>query len=179
MPTLLDFHETEIPSEVTGHSLLPILSEDKPLRETAMFGFFGASCNITDGQYVYFRYPENLTAENLFEYTLMPTRMTSRFAINELVDATLAPPFSFTKGVPLLKLKTRSNEEGLAVECQGMPFEDCETALYDLGCDPNQKTPISDTEIETRLAKSMKGHMQEAEAPHEMYDRLGISYNSI
>jgi hypothetical protein len=174
MPTLLDIHGTEIPFEVTGHSLLPLLSNDKTIRDTAMFGFFGASCNITDGQHVYFRYPESLTAENLFEYTLMPTRMTSRFAIDELVDATLSPPFSFSKGVPLLRLKTRENEEGLAVECQGMPFEDCETALYNLVIDPKQKTPINDPIVERRLAESMKTHMKEADAPNEMYARLGI-----
>ncbi len=143
-----------------------------------MFGFFGASCNITDGQHVYFRYPENLTAENLFEYTLMPTRMTSRFAIDELVDATLSPPFSFSKGVPLLRLKTQKNEGGLAVECQGMAFEDCETALYNLATDPKQKIPINDPVIEKRLAKNMKTHMQEADAPKEMYDRLGIDFSS-
>ncbi|HIF59728.1 MAG TPA: sulfatase [Rhodospirillales bacterium] len=174
MPTLLDIHGTEIPFEVTGHSLLPLLSNDTTIRDTAMFGFFGASCNITDGQHVYFRYPESLTAENLFEYTLMPTRMTSRFAIDELVDATLSPPFSFSKGVPLLRLKTRENEEGLAVECQGMPFEDCETALYNLVIDPKQKTPINDPIVERRLAESMKTHMKEADAPNEMYARLGI-----
>jgi hypothetical protein len=158
--------------------LLPLLSKDTSIRETALFGFFGASCNITDGQHVYFRYPENLTAENLFEYTLMPTRMTSRFAIDELIDATLTPPFSFSKGVPLLKLKAKSNEEGLAVECQGMAFEDCKTALYDLASDPKQEAPISDPTIERRLTENMKMHMKEADAPKEMFERLGIDFSS-
>ena len=103
MPTLLDIHGVKIPSEVTGYSLLPLLSKEKPIRETAMFGFFGASCNITDGQHVYFRYPENLTAKNLFEYTLMPTRMTSRFSIDELIDATLTPPFFFFQGCSIVE----------------------------------------------------------------------------
>ena len=74
----------------------------------------------------------------------------------------------------MLRLKTRENEEGLAVECQGMPFEDCETALYNLVIDPKQKTPINDPIVERRLAESMKTHMKEADAPNEMYARLGI-----
>ena len=178
MPTLLDIHGVDIPSEVTGKSLLPILSKDSPIRKTAMFGFFGASCNITDGHHVYFRYPENLTAENLYEYTLMPTRMTSRFAIDELVDATLNPPFSFTKGVPLLKLNTKSNEDGLAVECQGMSFQDCVSALYDIENDPSQEFPIENPETEKYLVKEMEIHMKKIDAPREMFDRLGINTNS-
>ena len=104
--------------------------------------------------------------------------MTSRFAIDELVDATLTAPFSFSKGVPLLKLKTRSNDEGLAVECQGMAFEDCKTSLYDLKTDPKQKMPIINPVVEKRLAENMKTHMKEADAPEEIFDRLGIDSSS-
>lgn len=178
MPTLLDIHGADIPSEVTGKSLLPILSKDNPIRETAIFGFFGASCNITDGQHVYFRYPENLTAENLYEYTLMPTRMTSRFAIDELVDATLSPPFSFSKGVPVLKLNTKSNEDGLAVECQGMAFEDCVSALYNIKTDPHQEFPIDNPKVEEQLVTEMGNHLRKTDAPKEMFDRLGINSDS-
>jgi hypothetical protein len=178
MPTLLDIHGADIPSEVTGKSLLPILSKDNPIRETAIFGFFGASCNITDGQHVYFRYPENLTAENLYEYTLMPTRMTSRFAIDELVDATLNPPFSFSKGVPVLKLNTKSNEDGLAVECQGMAFEDCVSALYNIRTDPHQEFPIDNPKVEEQLVTEMGNHLRKTDAPKEMFDRLGVNSDS-
>ena len=104
----------------------------------------------------------------------MPTRMTSRFAISELVDATLANPFSFSKGVPLLKLKPRTNDAGEALEVQGMTFEDTATRLYDLQSDPRQEIPIQDEKTEDRLATVMTALMQEADAPSELFKRLDL-----
>ena len=46
----------------------------------------------------------------------MPTRMTTRFSISELLDATLHPSFSFTKGVPVLRLPPKTDEDGLLAE---------------------------------------------------------------
>ena len=103
MPTLLELHGAEVPGDVLGKSLAPVLERDSEVRDAAIFGYFGAACNVTDGRYVYHRYPEEMTAEGLYEYTLMPTRMTSRFSIADLTGATLADPFSFTKGVPVLR----------------------------------------------------------------------------
>jgi hypothetical protein len=139
-----------------------------------IFGYFGAACNITDGRYVYYRYPEKLTADGLYEYTLMPTRMTSRFSIKELTDATLANPFDFSKGVPLLKLKPRVNEVGDTIEVQGMNFEDTQTCLYDLWADPRQVSPINDPKTEARLVAAMTDLMHEADAPVELFDRFNL-----
>ncbi|WP_282610555.1 sulfatase [Pelagibius sp. Alg239-R121] len=174
MPTILDLHGQNIPGDVLGKSLLPLMAGDRALREAAIFGYFGAACNVTDGRYVYFRYPERFTAEDLYEYTLMPTRMTSRFAISELVGATLANPFSFSKGVPLLKLRPRAGEKGNPVEVQGMNFEDTQTRLYDLGADPHQENPLDDPETEQRLISAMTQLMREADAPDELFARFNL-----
>tara|TARA_B110000971_G_scaffold110139_1_gene112820 strand:- start:1441 stop:2511 length:1071 start_codon:yes stop_codon:yes gene_type:complete len=176
MPTLLDLHDKEIPRDVLGKSLLPLLEDDHAIRDAAIFGYFGAACNVTDGRYVYHRYPEKLTADGLYEYTLMPTRMTTRFSISELVDATLANPFDFSKGVPLLKLKPRANEAGEAIEVQGMDFADTQTRLYDLHNDPGQTTPIDDPEIEARLVAAMTRLMLEADAPPELFERFDLTH---
>ncbi|MBT6546025.1 MAG: sulfatase, partial [Rhodobacteraceae bacterium] len=146
------------------------------IRDAAIFGYFGAACNVTDGRYVYHRYPEKLTADGLYEYTLMPTRMTTRFSISELVDATLANPFDFSKGVPLLKLKPRANEAGEAIEVQGMDFADTQTRLYDLHNDPGQTIPIDDPEIEARLVAAMTRLMLEADAPPELFERFDLTH---
>ena len=177
MPTLLDLHDKEIPEDVLGKSLLPLLEHDHDIREAVIFGYFGAACNITDGRYVYYRYPERLTADGLYEYTLMPTRMTSRFSIKELADATLANPFNFSKGVPLLKLKPRTNEVGDTIEVQGMNFEDTQTRLYDLWADPKQTSPINDPKVEARLVATMIDLMHEADAPAELFDRFDLTHN--
>ena len=174
MPTLLDMHSNKIPEDVLGKSLLPLMEQEHDIREAVIFGYFGAACNITDGRYVYYRYPEKLTAEGLYEYTLMPTRMTSRFSIKELTDATLENPFGFSKGVPLLKLRPRANEVGDTIEVQGMNFEDTQTRLYDLWADPKQTSPINDPKTEARLVAAMIELMQEADAPVELFDRFNL-----
>ena len=40
-----------------GHSLLPAARRRRPLREAALFGYFGGAVNVTDGRYTYHRYP--------------------------------------------------------------------------------------------------------------------------
>ena len=63
--------------------------------------------NVTDGQYVYMRAPANPDNQPLYEYTLMPSHMRGLFTPEELQSMALAPPFSFTKGCPTLKLPAR------------------------------------------------------------------------
>jgi len=174
MPTVLEAHDQPVPDDVLGHSLLPLLQTDTKVRDAAIFGYFGAACNVTDGKHVYHRYPEKMTADELYEYTLMPTRMTSRFAISDLVDATLVEPFSFSKGVPLLKLKPRRDEDGAPVEVQGMKLQDTTTALYDLETDPTQKKPLDAPEIEAKLSTTMTDLMHQADAPEELFARFGL-----
>ena len=178
MPTIMELHDHTIPEDVSGKSLIPLLAEDSPVRSTAMFGYFGAACNITDGTHVYHRYPENLSADGLYEYTLMPTRMTSRFPISDLVGATLTDPFKFTKGAPVMKLKPRTNEEGNPVECQGMSFDNTKTQLYNLDTDPKQENPITNPEIEAKLVAEMIHHMKCADAPAEMYARFNLELDN-
>lgn len=175
MPTILQTHDQPVPKDVLGKSLLPVLEEDAAIRDAAIFGYFGAACNVTDGRHVYFRYPEVMNAENLYEYTLMPTRMTSRFSISELVDATLVDSFSFTKGVPLLKLKPRTDADGVPIEVQGLAIEDTQTVLFDLQADPAQETPIDSIEKEAELTRIMSRLMQEADAPEELFERFALS----
>ena len=174
MPTIMELHNHSIPEDVSGNSIMPLFAKDTPIRSSAIFGYFGAACNITDGTHVYHRYPEKLNADGLYEYTLMPTRMTTRFPISDLVGATLTDPFSFTKGAPLMKLKPRTNEKGDPVECQGMDFEDTKTQLYNLEDDPKQENPINDPEIEAKLISEMIHHMNDADAPKEMYSRFNL-----
>src|SRR5690606_10324328 len=54
MPTLLALHGVEAPTTCDGRSLLPLLTQDGPGREAALYGMFGAGTNITDGRYTYF-----------------------------------------------------------------------------------------------------------------------------
>ena len=174
MPTLLDMAGLAIPPDVTGHSLMPVLGGEDGKRDSVIFGYFGAAVNVCDGRYSYFRYPTVSGAESLHEYTLMPTRMTTRFSIRDLLGATLHPSFSFTKGVPVLKLDPKTDDEGQPVEVQGMGFEDWQSALYDLETDPGQTTPLNNPEIETHLCQQIIANMALIDAPQEAYWRFGL-----
>lgn len=174
MPTILEIFDQPVPGDVVGRSLLPVLAKDNAQREALIFGYHGAACNVTDGRYVYFRYPQNMTADGLFEYTLMPTRMTARFDVTELAGAEMAGPFEFTKGVPVMRLKSRRDKNGRTVETTGLPYEDAETALYDLHEDPGQTRPINDPVIETQMVEHLRRLMHELDAPPESFERFDL-----
>lgn len=176
MPTLLGCHGVSAPDSVRGHSLLPLLEEDAPVREAVIYGMFGAGTNITDGRHTYFRYPEDMTRQMLYEYTLMPMHLKSMFHVDELRTAQLVEPFEFTQGVPLLKVPARRNVKGQPTghQGQGGGYEDTTTVLYDLETDYEQQRPFRDDAIETRLLGLMSQAMREHEAPPEAFSRLGM-----
>ena len=170
MPTFLDIHGCAIPETVEGVSLLPLLGGDQKIRDAGIFGRFGAATNITDGRYTYFRYPEDMENQDLWEYTLMPTHQKGLFADVEFEGATLVKPFTFLGDFPVMRLPA-----GRAlVKGQGARIEDAVTVLYDLESDPKQLSPINDPITEERLIAEMIAIMQRTEAPPEAYARLGF-----
>jgi arylsulfatase A-like enzyme len=174
MPTFLEFFGLTPPSETLAKSLLPVLSSrEARLHDAILFGHWGAAVNITDGRYTYFRYPAEEGLKDLFNYTLMPTHMAARFSTQELEGATLAPPMSFTKNVPLLRVPG-IEKSPMRMLTPGF-FADCETVLYDLESDPQQLSPIADAHAEARFATEMSRLMARNDAPPELYRRLGLT----
>jgi len=176
MPTLLDCHGMAPPHTVEGHSLLPVLAEDAPLRAALLYGMLGAGTSITDGRHTYFCYPEDMTRQMLYEYTLMPMHLKGLFHVDELRQAELTSGFGFSQGVPLLKVPARRNVKGQPVghRGQGGGYEDTTTVLYDLETDYEQQHPFRDEAIENRLLTSMSKIMEANEAPAEAFTRLGL-----
>jgi len=170
MPTFLEFHGCPIPDTVEGVSLMPLLGKEQGIRDAAVFGRFGAATNITDGRYTYFRYPEDMERQDLWEYTLMPTHQKGFYGKAEFEGATLVSPFAFLKGYPVMRLPFGHSP----FKGQGASIEDAVTVLYDLKNDPGQTRPIDDPEIESRLIGEMIRIMHRNEAPPEAYRRLGL-----
>ena len=173
MPTLLDLFGVEVPKEVEGHSLLPLLKSDAPIRQAALYGVWASATNVTDGRYTYFRYPDDMNAQEIYQYTLMPTHITSFFSVDELETATLSPPFDFTKRVPLLKVPGHTKlpmyrDHGMSF------FQDTETVIFDTQNDPEQQAPVSSPAVEARLVEQMLALMLANDAPPEAYVRLGL-----
>ncbi|MHB0935407.1 MAG: sulfatase [Armatimonadota bacterium] len=160
-PTLLEYFGVERTPAMQGKPLRETVENDAPVREAALFGYHGSDTCCTDGRYVYSRppVPEN---EPLNVYTLMPCHMRGMYRPEELRDATLAAPFSFTKETPLLRLT------------QHRPPLDHPKLLFDMAADPGQQHPLDDAEIESRMIAHMARLMQESDAPPEQFARMGL-----
>lgn len=166
-PTLLEYFGLAIPPDMQGRSLGPVLDADKAIREGALFGMHGAQVNVTDGRYVYMRNP---VASNkpLYEYTHMPTHMRSRFSVEEMRTMSLAGPFGFTKGTPLMRIEAVPGRQ-----TGGLPSFSG-TRLFCLASDPGEERPIENREEEERMIRLMVQLMKENDAPPEQFERLGL-----
>ena len=163
-PTLLEFFDIEATPDMQGASLGGVIDHDAPIRDVGLFGNHGSHVNVTDGRYVYMRACATPQNAPLYEYTLMPTHMRSRFAPEELHDAELVEPFGFTKGAPLLRTEATT---------MGNPYVHG-TMLFDLLEDPEQQRPLRDQALELMMAQHLVDAMRENEAPADQYLRLGL-----
>lgn len=168
-PTMLDLWDIAPPAEMCGRS---VLRESD--REAVIFGYFGGAVNVTDGETTYHRFPPSLRDQEIYQYTLMPTHITSRFTPEELRAATLAPPFDWTKEVPLLKVPVIERSPMYANYGPGCLLES-DTRLYDLRTDPGQEHPLDDPGREARMVDCMVALMRANDAPSEAYARLGLA----
>lgn len=163
-PTLLNLFGAPVPADAEGRDLAATVAIDEKVREGALFGSFGGHVNVTDGRYVYMRACDRPDNQPLFDYTLMPTHMNSRYSPKELKDARLVPPFGFTKEVPLLELPGQAMGSPYSFGC----------LLFDLEADPEQTTPIVDDELELRMMELLVQLMRRNEAPASQFERLGL-----
>ncbi|MDR3708619.1 MAG: sulfatase [Capsulimonadaceae bacterium] len=170
-PTLLDYFGLNAAQDMLGKNLGPVIENDIPLRDAAIFGIFGSAVNVTDGRYVYMRSDAKHESQ-LYEYTVMPTYMTRRFPLQPLAGAQLSEPLSFTKGCRILRLPVSGPRFPADAE-GGIPEAD-QTRLYDLATDPHQAAPITDKVIETRMTGLLIDLMKQCDAPREQYERLGL-----
>jgi len=163
-PTLLDFFALEPTPDMQGRPLGDVVLRDAPVREGAIFGAHGGHVNVTDGRYVYMRACATETNAPLFEYTLMPTHMRSRFSVEELREAEFVEGFGFTKGVSVLRIPAWA---------LGNPWE-YGTLLFDLETDPEQDRPLRDEQLELRMATLLVELMRANDAPADQFERLGL-----
>ena len=163
--TLLEFFGVGVPQDMQGVNLLPVIREEKAVRDSVLFGFHASQVAVTDGQYTYFRAPLVGQEYNCYDYTLMPTRMRKRFDVADLQKAEFTGPLPNTKGCRILKTPAK------VMFVSPVNFG---TKLYDVQADPRQKHPIDDPELEAKMAALMVREMKKADAPAEQFDRLGL-----
>ncbi len=171
-PTILDLWGIKPPVEMQGCSLL-----QGEGHEAVIFGYFGGAVNVTDGRLTYHRFPADLRGQEIYQYTLMPTHITSRFTPEELVGATLAPPFNWTKQVPLLKVPVIERSPMYNNYGPGCLLER-DTRLYDITQDPGQLRPLDNPVLEAHMTTRMTEIMRATDAPPEAFIRLDLHTKS-
>nr|WP_319390015.1 sulfatase [uncultured Cohaesibacter sp.] len=169
MPTLLGLFDVEPPQEVLSNDLEPVMADPSIRgRDSAVFGVFGGPIGVTDGDYVLYHYPPDITAEGLREYTLMPTHMTDYFRPDELRTASLSPAFDFTKGMPLLSVAALGDASRPPLNDK-IGFDDLGTRLFNLRDDPEQKSPIDNDAISARLLSAAIETLKMHDTPKEVF----------
>ncbi|EKD5483130.1 TPA: sulfatase [Salmonella enterica] len=163
--TLMEYFEIPRPATMTGQPLRSAIERDEPVRDYALFGYFGGHINITDGEYVYMRCPREQHKANLYEYTLMPTRIDSPFKIDELKDIRIHPGFDFTQGTQVMQIPATFGY------LNPWRFGD---KLFDLKNDPEQCHPLNDEALSHRYASAMIPLMQQHDAPPDLYTRFEL-----
>jgi arylsulfatase A-like enzyme len=165
-PTILNYFGMDIPKDVQASDIKDTIASNKQIRKAGLFGTHGGHVNVTDGRYVYMRAPKNApSSEPLFNYTHMATNLNDFFPIEDMRDMELAPPFSFTKGCPTMKVRRPWNRDW---------NYDFTTKLFDLKEDYAQEKNLNDPGIEKMMTKHLTDLMKWNDAPPEQYERLGI-----
>lgn len=176
--TILDFFNLLDKQDfMMGKSLIPVIKSNEKIRDYALFGDFGRHVNITDSKTVYMRGPSNYDNNPLFEYTLMPTHMKSRFTVNELIGNTdkwagtelVKDQFQFMKGVPVLKIPTSTRKDIIY---------NFGNRLYNLEDDPKQNKIEHDAKLEVKMINAMIKELHKSDAPLEQFIRLGLPKTS-
>ncbi|WP_306317049.1 MULTISPECIES: sulfatase [unclassified Streptomyces] len=168
-PTVLAHFALTPPADMQGRDLAAVARGETPPADGALFGIHGGHVNVTDGRYVYLRAAAHPSNTPLEEYTLMPTHMTSRFSVAELSGWRQAEPFSFTKGLPTMRVNAASG--WVSSWTHG-------TLLFDVEADPEQRNPLHDDALELRMASLLCRLMRENDAPRSQFERLGLPYDT-
>ncbi len=161
-PTLLRFFGQETTANMTGHDLAPVMTDDTPVREDAIFGYFGLPVHYTDGRHVYMRAATN-PEQTIHEYNSMPLHFRGRWNAKDMATAELVPPLPFTNGMPVIR-------RTVAAQYGTIP----QHLLFDLQADPAQNQSIDDPAQEQRIVERMRIHFDTIHAPREMYLRYGL-----
>lgn len=162
-PTLLGFFGLESTADMTGRDLSPVLANDTPVRNDAIFGYFNLPIHYTDGRYVYMRDVVDRD-QPIHIYNSMPVHFRGRWKKDDWENAELVEPLPFTKGIPVLRRPCRKPWTG----------ENGNHRLFDLQADPAQEQVIKDSEIESKIVRRLRDLTRECHAPAEMLQRYGL-----
>lgn len=163
-PTILNFFNILVPKDMQGGNILNVIRKNDKIRNEAIFGTFSGHINITDGKYVYMKSADIDLKDEIYNYTLLPLHMHKFFTIDELENMELVDGFDFTKGVKLLKIKSKEKYDVAK-------FGDL---FFDIEKDYEQENSYVDDEKIKYFKEKIIEKMKENDAPNEQYKRYGL-----
>jgi arylsulfatase A-like enzyme len=159
--TILEAMDAPVPESVHSRSLLPVLAGDTDThRDWALYGYWGSTVNVTDGQFTYFHPSHGDTA---YCYS---TEMMNAHRWFQPRD----PEFDAELGELPYTDAPVWHWEAPASTRNGKP------RLYDTDADPRQKDDLAgeNSKAEDRLRGLMIEALDELAAPDHFYDRLEL-----
>jgi len=162
-PTLLAAMGTDPPND-HGRDLRPLVTGDRDTathRDYALYGYFGAGVNVTDGQYTYLHPPADRDAP-LYRYGA--TYSGSEYDGDDPSPAEIEPASVPYADLPVWRVAEESrvqNEEPL---------------LFDVAEDSQQTTDLVESRPDEhdRMRGGLRRGLNDLEAPEEQYERLGL-----
>ncbi len=168
-PTILDFFGQEIPKDMEGKSLRPVVETDTKIRDFALFGNFGSHINITDGEWTYMRGPSDADNTPLNCYTLIPQNLMGRMPVEMVSGSVLHRPFAFTKECPVLEFPVKDFFNTVSPKIR------YGNRLLRLTADGMSQVTVQNDSMEELLVNEMRRLMIQNDAPNSQYIRVGLS----
>jgi arylsulfatase A-like enzyme len=168
-PTLTDFFNVKTEQEIHGKSFLNIAENNAPQgHDATIFGWYGKTVNVTDGEHVYFRGPASRDNSPLYQYFLMPTEYHHRMKASRMENAELGRFLPYTD-TPVLRVP--------GIPEFGIHEEIFENKCFTITDDYHQMNDLCGTLTEDRMKEMLIGEMKSADCPDEQFERLGLKQN--
>lgn len=164
--TMLDALDAEIPDFVHSRSIMPVIrGETDRHRDWAIYGYWGSSVNVTDGEYTYFQpcdpdkpaeaYSTMMVMMDPWDWFL-PPRPHGDAEAGRFLPFTDAPVWRY-------RLPSRVRHE--------------RPMLYNVTDDPAQERDLAGAgdPNEDRMRELLVTALAEMQAPHSQFDRLGLA----
>jgi len=152
-PTVLEAVGLEIPDNIHGKSIIPLLRDGEKAkhRDTALFGRFCFEANLTDGEYVLYQCPDPSNPP-LYSYSIIMSKWAS-------------DDWGEFDGTRRLVGPKNANTGGRM-----------KTALFHLPSDPREEKDLSESDPEAlkRMQRLLVRKFEEINAPPELITRFGL-----
>jgi arylsulfatase A-like enzyme len=166
MPTVLEYFGLPCEAPVQGISWKRILEDNADSGKTAaLYGWFGQTVNITDGNYTYFRAPAVKENQPLYRYFLTPKGSYHDMCSKDFYEEAEIGRFLPYTDYPVIKARVRN--------MRSEEWED--NRLYDIGKDYEQTVNLAGSEVEERYRKLLIKTLRAYDAPSWQFERLGLS----